>query len=353
MGRIRARGEEIRRYILDHVDKHSSDISKVTAEHFSITRQAVNKHLQILIAKGVLLDSGSTRDHSYKLAPLTEWQHVYQVEPHLSEGDVWSKDIKSALGPQPDNVMDIWQYGFTEMFNNACDHSESKDIMVSISKTARFTKMIIIDHGVGIFRKIQKAMNLFDERHAVLELAKGKFTTDPSRHTGEGIFFTSRMFDSFDIRSGGCFFTHALGREEDWLLEPDAGDGTAVFMELSNHTPRTTKEIFDRYSSGEDYGFNKTVVPVRLAQYGDDKLISRSQAKRVLSRVELFKSVVFDFKGVDTIGHSFADEIFRVFQRQHPDIELVPIHASGEVQQMITRAIAGGHVNGPGGQKNH
>ena len=338
MVRIRARGEEIRRYILENIEKHPVDISKLTADRFKITRQAVNKHLRKLTSEKALANSGATRNHSYKLAPLVEWSKFYQITPELSEGDVWSQDIKPVLGPQPENVTDIWQYGFTEMFNNAKDHSESKSIIVGISKTAMISKIIIIDQGVGIFRKIQQALNLLDERHALLELAKGKFTTDPTRHTGEGIFFTSRMFDSFDIRSGGCFFTHTMGQSEDWLLETQAGNGTAVFMSLSNHTSRTSKEIFDQYSSGEDYGFTKTVVPVKLAQYGDDKLISRSQAKRVLARVELFKTVVFNFEGLDTIGQSFADEIFRVFFLQHPEIHLVPINMSEGVEQMVKRA---------------
>ena len=38
-----------------------------------------------------------------------------------------------------------------------------------------------------------------DKRQALFELSKGKFTTDPSRHSGEGVFFTSRMFDDFEI----------------------------------------------------------------------------------------------------------------------------------------------------------
>ena len=84
-------------------------------------------------------------------------------------------------------------------------------------------------------------------------------------------------------------------------------------MNLSNRAQRTSKEVFDEFSSGDDYGFTKTVVPVRLAQYGNDRLISRSQAKRVLARVELFKTVLFDFAGVETIGQAFADEVFRVF----------------------------------------
>ena len=338
MVRIRARGEEIRRYTLENIEKHPNDISKVTADHFEITRQAVNKHLHKLTLEKVLTNSGATRNHSYKLAPLVQWRQTYEVTPNLSEGDVWSHDIKPVLGQQPENVTDIWQYGFTEMFNNAKDHSGSPTIIVSISKTAMLSEMLVIDTGIGIFRKIQQALNLLDERYAILELAKGKFTTDPDHHTGEGIFFASRMFDSFNILSGNCFFTHRVGAPEDWLLEAQGGTGTSVKMKLSNHTSRTSKEIFDQYSSGEDYGFTKTVVPVKLAQYGDDKLISRSQAKRVLARVELFKTVVFDFEGLDTVGQSFADEIFRVFPLQHPDINMTPINMSEGVEQMVRRA---------------
>lgn len=346
MARVRARGEEIRRYILENIEKHPNDISKVTSEKFGITRQAVNKHLQKLSLEGALKDSGATRNHTYKLAPLVKWNNTYDVAPGLSESDVWAKDIKPILGPQPESVTDIWQYGFTEMFNNAKDHAESHTIIVSIEKTAILSEIIIIDFGMGIFKKIQQAMSLLDERHALLELAKGKFTTDPAHHTGEGIFFTSRMFDSFCIRSGGLYFSHKAGTEVDWLLETQAEEGTAVLMKLSNHTSRTVKEIFDNYVSGDEYGFTKTVVPVRLAQYGDDKLISRSQAKRVLARVELFKTVLFDFDGLDTIGQSFADEIFRVFPLQHPDIQLIPVNMSEGVRQMVERARIGSYMNG-------
>ncbi|EQD65518.1 regulatory protein, ArsR, partial [mine drainage metagenome] len=55
-------------------------------------------------------------------------------------------------------------------------------------------------------------------------------------------------------------------------------DGTTVFMCLNNHTSRTTKKVFDAYVSGDDFDFTKTVVPVDLARYGTDKLVSRSQA---------------------------------------------------------------------------
>jgi hypothetical protein len=98
------------------------------------------------------------------------------------------------------------------------------------------------------------------------------------------------------------------------------------------------KSVFDSFSSDEDYGFTKTVVPVRLVQYGDEKLISRSQAKRLLARIDRFKAVIFDFDGIESVGQAFADEVFRVFKNHHPEIEIHYVKATDEVTQMITRA---------------
>ncbi len=341
MRKIRARGEDIRKFIIEHVEKHPADISKLTAQHFDITRQAVNKHLQRLTAEHALLESGQTRNRIYKLSSLLEWSQVYKILPELAEDIIWREDIQPVLGNLPENVLNIWHYGFTEMFNNAIDHSAGSEITVTLMKTAVSAEMTITDNGLGIFKKIQAALNLLDERHALLELSKGKLTTDPKRHSGEGIFFTSRMFDAYGILSGGVYFSHDFGEPEDWLLEREYFAGTSVGMKLHNHTARTVKKVFNQYSSGGDYGFNKTVVPVLLAQYGNDQLISRSQAKRLLARVELFKIVIFNFKGVDSIGQAFADEIFRVFAHEHPTIELTMIHANSTVKQMIERAKRG------------
>jgi hypothetical protein len=335
--RVRARGEDIRRFILEHIEKHAGDITRLTAEHFKITRQAVNKHLRRLIHEKSLTESGETRQRTYKLAPLVEWRKFYDIRADPEEHILWTNDIAPVLQPLPENVMDIWHYGFTEMLNNAKDHSGGTQIFVKISKTAVNTDMMIGDDGIGIFKKIQEAFNLPDQRYAILELAKGKLTTDPSRHTGEGVFFSSRMFDRFSIGADQTYYGHRFGDESDWVMEWGTA-GTTVSMQLSNHTSRTPQKIFDQYTGPDgDYGFNKTVVPVNLAQYGNDKLISRSQAKRVVSRLELFKTILFDFTGIPTIGQAFADEIFRVFANEHPNVSIIPIHASSEVSRMIER----------------
>ncbi len=298
--KVREKGEQVRSFILENVETHNSDIAALAASKFSITRQAVNKHLSRLRDQGVLTKEGSTRAPIYKLVPLSTNTFGYELAPTLQEDLVWSTEIKAAIEPLPDNVINIWHHGFTEMFNNAIDHSGGTAILVSINKTAISTEISISDDGVGIFKKIQSEFDLLDERHAIFELSKGKLTTDPKNHSGEGIFFTSRMFDKFSILSGGLYFSHERGKPADWLLERSkAHPGTSVFMQLNNHTARTTKKVFDEYTQGDDYAFDKTVVPVDLAKYGADELVSRSQAKRLLSRVELFKQVVFDFKSVE------------------------------------------------------
>lgn len=341
MTRVREKGEIIRRFIIETVEQHPADIAKVTMSHFDISRQAVNKHLKHLVKDDALEVKGKTRDRVYKLASKVEFDSTYRLEAGLAEDVVWRNDIAAVLGHIPENAMNIWHHGFTEMFNNAIDHSGGSWVTVKVEKTAASTKMYIFDNGIGIFKKIQKALNLLDERHAVLELAKGKLTTDPKRHSGEGIFFTSRIFDNFSIFSGGVFFSHDHGTPEDWVLEKEDRPGTMVTMVLHNHTARTLNKIFNQYSYGEEFQFNKTIVPVSLAQYGDESLISRSQAKRVLARVELFQCVVFDFSNVVSIGQAFADEIFRVFANAHPKIELIPHKANSAVKRMIERAKSG------------
>ena len=338
---IRKSGEKVRRFILDHVATHERDIVAFTCKELGITRQAVSRHLALIAKQGSITVEGTTRKR-YLLAPELSWTREYAVEPPLSEDVVWRTDIAGRLGTLPDNVMAIWQYGFTEMFNNAIDHSGSTKIVVSIQRTAVFSEVMISDRGEGIFRKIQRELGLLDERHALLELAKGKLTTDPKRHTGEGIFFSSRMFDEFAILSGGVYFSHEYNKPEDWILErKNPASGTVVFMKLFNNSARTVKMVFDEFSSGDDYGFNKTIVPVSLARYGAELLVSRSQAKRLIARIDRFKTVIFDFEGVSEIGQAFADEIFRVFQNEHPEIQLLSINALPTVVQMIHRAQRG------------
>lgn len=340
MVKLRKRGETIRQFILENIEDHPKDIVNVSTKKFNISRQAINKHIRVLVRQQAISIHGTTKSRRYSLRPIKNMEKIYTLSSDLEEDVIWRKDVLPLLNEFPDNVIKIWNYCFTEMFNNAIDHSSGMSAIVSLKKTAITTEIGIFDNGEGIFRKIQRELNLLDESHAVLELSKGKLTTDPSRHTGEGIFFTSRMVDDFTILSGKTYFSHKHTNDKDWILERQKFErGTSVFMNMKNNTSRTVKKIFDQYTSGEDFGFNKTIIPVRLVQYGDELLVSRSQAKRLLNRIDRFKTVILDFDGVKEIGQAFSDEIFRVFASTNKDVRLYHVNANKDVEQMIIRAL--------------
>jgi uncharacterized protein (DUF1330 family) len=335
---VREEGEAVRQYILTNIEKHPEDIAKTTAQHFSISKQAVNRHLGKLIQEGLVSKEGRAWTVAYKLAILQEWTQIYPLNPRPVEDQILDEDVLPIIGELSKNVLSIWSYGFTEMFNNAIDHSAGSKVIVQIRATAIYIEMLISDDGIGIFKKIQNAFNLSDERHAVLALAKGKLTTDPEKHSGQGIFFTSRFFDSFDIISGGVYYSHTFGEPEDWILEKNFRSGTSVWLKLDNKSTRSEKEIIDQYSTPGSFEFDKTVVPVKLTTRGGNSLVSRSEAKRLMAQLDVFKVVVLDFKDVDRIGQGFADEVFRVFRRTHPDLQIEFINANADVLQTIKRA---------------
>jgi anti-sigma regulatory factor (Ser/Thr protein kinase) len=333
----RDRSPEIEAALLRAVAEHPHDLVSMVAAQLGLSRQRISLQVRELVAGGYLEKVGTTRPR-YALGPNRRLSRRYP-RAGLAEDAIWFDLLLPLLRDLPRNVLDIAQHGVTEMVNNAVDHSEARHVGVRMDCSGGRLLLEVVDDGIGIFRKITRALDLPDERLALLELSKGKLTTDPRRHSGEGIFFTSRMFDGFRITSGALAFDHDARYDADLLDDAEDCDGTTVVMEIAADSPRTARSVIDQYSSGpEDYSFARTVVPVRLAKVGDESLVSRSQAKRLLQRIDRFRSVVLDFAEVSTIGQAFADEIFRVFANAHPEVELIPIHALPEVQQMIRRA---------------
>ena len=337
----------IRQRALELISVDGHRVGTRLAQAVGVSRQVANGYLQALIREGLVEAEGTTRAREYRLKILTESEHPYP-RAGLQEDLVWRELISPVVARLPQNVRDIWHYAATEMINNAIDHSGSKDVEVKVRKNALFTEVLVADEGEGIFDKIQRALGLHDPREAILELAKGKLTTAPEQHTGEGIFFTSRAVDLFEIDSHHLRFSH-VPRGDDAIAEHAADTpGTRVRMRLANDSPRVLSAVFDEFTDPEEYSFDKTVVPLRLAQYEGEKLVSRSQAKRVAHRFERFKRVVLDFAGVSEIGQAFADEMFRVFPASHPKIRITPINTVPAVDQMIRRAVAASTApNGP------
>lgn len=339
--RKQLRFDEIIRTVTRDVLEHPKDLTRFYANKFSISRAAANKHIKRLETEGWIARSGPSTHPVFSLGYKRRVFGQYNLEG-LAEYDVWEKDFKLFL-TMPPNVLSIVIHGFTEMLNNAIDHSGGQSAFVLITQDEEAIWIAIADDGVGIFKKITDALSLPDMRQALFELSKGKLTTDPNNHTGEGIFFTSRMFDYFEISANGLQFNHDVNRTRDWLQEHNMRDftglGTSVYMKISLSSSRTTNEIYEQFTQApEDYNFSKTIVPMRLARFGDEQLVSRSQAKRLIARFDRFKTIILDFNDIQEIGQAFADELFRVYANAHPNVELIPRHMTEQVEKMWLRA---------------
>lgn len=327
--------------ILRVIDRGEPRVATTAAAELGVSRQTIAARLRRMAEEHVLKAEGQGRGRRYELLPLLSVRKTHLLAG-LDEHQLWMTDIAPLVSDLAPNVIDIWRYGITEMVNNAIDHSEGQQVVVAVERNALRTTMRVSDDGEGIFHRIQRLMGFYDPRESILELAKGKLTTDPARHSGEGVFFSSRMFDLFSIMSRNLWFSHEAA-SDDWLIDGEREfSGTTVMMMLANDSARTTKGVFDQFAAPEEYTFARTIVPVRLAQHEGEKLVSRSQAKRLTMRFERFQTVVLDFAGVEEIGQAFADEVFRVFQAAHPSLEMTPVNMAEGVRRMVMRALAAG-----------
>jgi uncharacterized protein DUF4325/histidine kinase-like protein len=343
-----SRHEDIKELLLSG-DFPAAGLSAFIAGQFSISRQAAHAHLAKLVSEGALLARGTTRNRTYSLPIDTLAEFTLPISRDWPEDRVWRERIAPALAGLPENVANIWHYGFTEMYNNAIDHSGGSEIFVGVAREGRTTNLVVHDNGEGIFRKIRRELELPDDRTSILELAKGKLTTDPRHHSGEGIFFTSRAMDYFAITSGDLYFSHDHGQTRDFLIDASPTEaGTDVWLRLNDGSDRALRSVFDQFAAEEgDYQFSKTIVALDLGRHEGEELISRSQAKRVVARCEKFREVVLDFQAIKTIGQAFADEIFRVFALEYPRTKLVPIRMNEDVTRMVSRARAAAEAERP------
>ncbi|MBQ9019747.1 DUF4325 domain-containing protein [Candidatus Saccharibacteria bacterium] len=305
-------------------------------------RTYVSRVLAQLRDEGRVLVRKEGRNVWYSVAK--DWVALDEdvILTEVGEDEVWRKIRQSAgfVEHVPEKAEGILQFAFTEMLNNAIDHSKSGVGHVKLWREGEEVKFIVRDKGVGVFRNVMAKRGLADETAAIQELVKGKVTTAPKWHSGEGIFWTSKIADRFELASYGwrLLVDNELG---DYAIEKlDAGLlGTEVRFVIGADTEKSLHELFGRFAlNRENYSFDTTLIPVKLFETGE-VWISRSQAKRVLEGLDKYKRIVFDFKGIELVGQAFADEIFRVFRRNHPEVVLEPINMNEAVRMMVERAM--------------
>lgn len=335
---------DIKGSILSAALKEKKITSKDLAKKFGISRQYSQRILRELVQEGLLVKLGSTRAASYVLpthAGKVKWKFSKRfpnqnLAEHAVMEDVEGRaQFKQSLS---ENVRSIFEYAFSEMLNNAIEHSESKNIQVEVEKRDENLVFIINDFGIGVFRNVMQKRHLKSELEAIQDLLKGKTTTQPQAHSGEGIFFTSKVADIFSLESfGKKLIINNLVKDIFIEKAKPSKKGTKVSFQISCESQKHLNDIFKAYQTDpEEYAFDKTEIQIKLYTLGTVH-VSRSQARRVLSGLEKFKSIILDFDNVPTIGQAFADEIFRVFKNKHPDIHITPTNMNETVRFWVER----------------
>jgi biotin operon repressor len=310
------------------------------AKRLGISRQAAHKHLKELRLQGKVIKVGGTRGSRYHLAEgsaglapagLAKRYEVSGLqEDRVFEESALLLNLKNELSA---SSFEITRYSFTELLNNVVDHSKSEYCSVRWTSGLYDIQFHIRDFGIGLFHSIQKKFKLESEYDALGELIKGKTTTMKERHSGEGIFFTSRVADRIFFRSHRILLGFDNLGMDVTVAQKRLLKGTDVQFQLSKQSKRKLEKVFAEYAPAEfEYRFEKTRV--RVALFGSD-LVSRSTARRMLHGLDKFQEVMLDFENVRSIGQGFADEVFRVFPAAHPGITLRTENVPAVLEPMI------------------
>ena len=335
------------RAIVEQVLKRKGEVRTADiAGKTGLSRTYVHRILQVLVREGRVRLVGKANRARYVSAEAGSVrralaaEHTFHaiLQNRALQEDVVFKRIREETGILTGirkNVERIVEYAFTEMLNNAIEHSKSHTIAAHIERAPTAIWFSIMDRGIGIFKNIMVTRNLEDETAAIQELLKGRQTTAPDRHSGEGIFFSSKAADVLEIKSSDRKVLFDTRVEDVFVRRIKLRKGTQVDFTISLAAKQNLIDIFGHYSD-DSYSFDRTRVSVKLYKM-DSGFVSRSQARRILSGLEQFRRVVLDFRDVEVVGQGFVDEVFRVWLSRHPDKTIETMNENNDVRFMIDR----------------
>ncbi|HUW87372.1 MAG TPA: DUF4325 domain-containing protein [Candidatus Paceibacterota bacterium] len=266
------------------------------------------------------------------------WEKTVSL-PGLQEDEVWQEIVQMLDLDTKCGAADIIPMAFNEMLNNAIDHSEGSEAKIKFAVTPDVWSFEIVDNGCGVYSKIMREFKLDNRFESVAELSKGKQTTAPKAHSGEGIFFTSKAVDVFELSSDGIQWTVDNLRGDFSVGQVKYQKGTRVSCRLQVYTARKYLDVFKEFTV--DHHFVRTRPTVKLFETGMT-FVSRSEARRLLTGLGKFSEIQLDFEKVEAVGQGFVDEIFRVWALDNLDKKIVPINMNDAVSFMVNRGIVGG-----------
>jgi hypothetical protein len=217
----------------------------------------------------------------------------------LEEHQVWAElEVKfEHVKRLPRLAARIANFSFSEVLNNAIDHSGAREVLVRVSTSGSTFWFEIEDRGAGLFEHVRDGLSLATELEGFQELTKGKVTTDPSRHTGEGLFWVSKATDLFEAHSGTLRWVADNVRGDVAVMDAPRREGTLVRGEIGLDTERVLSKLFEDYST--EHKLTRSRIHIKLFEKG-----------------------------------------FRVWARAHPETRLLPEGMERAVEFMVKRAQA-------------
>ena len=295
--------ERVRRLVERRGEVQNRDVVRA----LGVSPATAHRLLQALVTSGILERLGKGRAARYRLRALRRRFRRAALDEHRAWDEV-AGEIARIRPMEPDAARSL-AYAASEILNNAVDHSGGRTVEVAVSfERGGATVTTVRDDGIGVFRRVCEDFGYATPEDAIVQLEKGKLTSDPSRHSGEGLFFSSKAVTRFRLEV------------------------------VPGHLARL-EEVFAAYTDPESLRFTRTRVTIKLAAFGKT-LVSRSEAKRLVARLTDFRHVTLDFSGVEVAGQGFCDEVFRVFARARPKVTLEPVGMNDTVAFMVGRARA-------------
>ena len=195
--------DSITKLILVLLDEKGEVKTSEIVEKTGFSRAYINRFFQKLKDQGKVVLIGKANRARYipatKKAFIQAKKDIKRIHrilqnKELSEDLVLDriKNDTGVLMEIPENITRIVSYAFTEMLNNAIEHSGSEMIEVTMERDKGHIHFEVIDKGVGIFDNIRRKRGFNDEMEAMQDLMKGKLTTASESHSGEGIFLHQR-----------------------------------------------------------------------------------------------------------------------------------------------------------------
>jgi len=324
-------------YITELVRRGEKCILAKVSETFGISRTSTSNYLRKLVEDGTLEKLPSGRGYKLK-------EKIFRIEQSLKgpfpSEDTLIEQFLPHLEGFPTQARQNFMHIFLEMMNNALEHAGASQVVSILRMTPIELRCVIMDDGIGIFERIRQffrkelneEISLDDAR---LQLVSGGFTSDREKHGGEGIYNSSLIADSFGIFSSNKIFARDYEKVDPVSLDLQLPhQGTVVYFSVHRDTRKTLR---DAEHANPDDGFFRVTLPLRLMTLTGTALIARSQARRFTFNFAEKKEVVLDFEGITELCQPFAHEIFKVYRKNHPEVQLITRNTTPEMDQLIQR----------------